>query len=117
MAFEARPAAAPDANRGVEFAGRKIDQPVVGAEPDREIGVANLELAEPRRQPGGRQRLRGADRQQGLILGDEPRKASSSVSKALATSGAIRRPASVSDTRPLTRANRDVPSRSSNKRI
>ena len=46
-----------------------------------------------------------------------PEKASSSVSNALATSGAARRPASVSDTRPLWRANKGTPSRSSSKRI
>ena len=36
--------------------------------------MADLEGAEPRRQPGGGEGLRGADRQQGLILGEQPGK-------------------------------------------
>ena len=36
--------------------------------------MADLEGAEPRRQPGGGQGLGRADRQQGLIVGDQPGK-------------------------------------------
>ena len=71
MAAEARPVAPPDPDRGVEFAGREIDQPVVGGEADGEIGMADLEAAEPRREPGRRHGLGRAERQHRLILGDE----------------------------------------------
>ena len=55
----------------MEFAGREIDEPVVGRQANGEIGMADLEAAEPRGQPSRRHGLRGAEREHRLVLGDE----------------------------------------------
>ena len=74
VAPQPAPAAPPDPDRGMEFAGREIDQAIVGAEPNRQVRMRDLERPQPRCQPGGGEGLGGADRQQARIVGEQPGK-------------------------------------------
>ena len=62
------PAAAAGADRDVGVAAAQVAQFVAGRHPDRKVGMLHLERAEPPRQPGIGEGMRGGDRQQRFVF-------------------------------------------------
>ena len=68
MFLHAFPAAAAAADRDIGVAAAQVAQLVAGRHPDCEVGMLHLERAQPPREPGVGESMRGGDRQQRFVF-------------------------------------------------
>ncbi len=101
------------ANGDVEFARGEIDHLVRHVETHRQIWSADVEIAQPAREPVGRQGARRRDAEDRVALGSRNGEGFAQRGKGLGHARAMRRPRSVSTMPRPFRTKSGAPSRSS----
>ena len=117
IGLEPRPAAAPGPDRDVDIVADEVGQGVVA---DSRTASSGWAIWKPPSRQASQVLANVCEVEMvrvACVLGAKLGEGGVQTSNARASSGASRRPASVSSTRPLARVNRGRPSRSSNKRI